>query len=113
MIFRELHQLGILGINNRIGRYILRHNKRKFYPLVDDKVKTAQRAAAWGIAMPENYLVINSYGDLKKLPELLGDMSSFVIKPANGSQGNGIIVISEVHKSAAGWVTFKRSRHSS
>jgi alpha-L-glutamate ligase-like protein len=96
MIFHELKKLGILGINNRVGRYILRHNKRKNYPLVDDKVLTAQRAAAWGISMPENYLVIENYGTLRNLQNKLQNFSSFVIKPARGSQGNGIIVIKEV-----------------
>ncbi len=96
MIFRELHEMGILGINNRVGRYILRHNQRKNYPLVDNKILTAQRAEAWGIAMPENYLVVENYGFLKKLQVKLDKYSSFVIKPASGSQGNGIIVIKEI-----------------
>jgi alpha-L-glutamate ligase-like protein len=98
MIFKELTKMGILGINNRVGRYILRHNKRKNYPLVDNKVLTARRAEAWGIAMPENYMVVENYGSLKNLHVKLQDYSSFVIKPANGSQGNGIIVIKEIIK---------------
>ncbi|MBA2403160.1 MAG: alpha-L-glutamate ligase-like protein [Bdellovibrionales bacterium] len=98
MIFRELERLGILGINNRVGRYILRHNKRANYPLVDDKVLTAQRAMAWGIAMPENYMIVENYGSLKNLHLKIQNYESFVIKPANGSQGNGIIVIKEIIK---------------
>lgn len=98
MIFRELKELGILGINNRVGRYILRHNKRENYPLVDNKVLTAQRAEAWGIAMPKNYLVVENYGSLKNLHLKLQHYDSFVIKPANGSQGNGIIVVKEIIK---------------
>lgn len=98
MIFRDLEKMGILGINNRVGRYILRHNKRANYPLVDDKVKTAQRAEAWGIAMPENYMVVENYGSLKNLHTKLMNYEHFVIKPANGSQGNGIIVIKEIIK---------------
>ncbi|MBY0515592.1 MAG: alpha-L-glutamate ligase-like protein [Bacteriovoracaceae bacterium] len=109
MIFSQLRELGILGINNRIGRYILRHNKRSSYPLVDDKVKTAARAEAWGVPMPENYFAISSFGDLKNFPHQISKLSSFVIKPANGSQGNGIVVISEVIKDESGWITFKRS----
>lgn len=88
--------MGILGINNRVGRYILRHNPRKNYPLVDNKVLTAQRAEAWGIATPENYLIVENYGSLKNLHHKLIQYESFVIKPANGSQGNGIIVIKEI-----------------
>ena len=98
MIFRDLEALGILGINNRVGRYILRHNKRSNYPLVDDKVLTAERALAWGISMPENYLVVENYGSLKNFQHKISQYDSFVIKPANGSQGNGIIVIKEVIK---------------
>jgi alpha-L-glutamate ligase-like protein len=98
MIFRDLKEMGILGINNRVGKYILRHNKRAHYPLVDDKVLTSVRAAAWGIAMPENYQVIENYGSVKNLHLKLKNYDSFVIKPANGSQGNGIIVIKEVLK---------------
>lgn len=96
MIFRDLKQMGILGINNRVGRYILRHNKRANYPLVDNKVLTARRAEAWGIATPENYLIVENYGSLKNLHLKLLNYESFVIKPANGSQGNGIIVIKEI-----------------
>lgn len=88
--------MGILGINNRVGRYILRHNARKNYPLVDNKVLTAQRAEAWGIATPENYLIVENYGSLKNLHHKLVQYESFVIKPANGSQGNGIVVIKEI-----------------
>lgn len=98
MIFKDLKELGILGINNRVGRYILRHNKRANYPLVDNKVLTAQRAEAWGIAMPENYMVVENYGSLKNLHLKLQNYQHFVIKPANGSQGNGIIVIKEIIK---------------
>ncbi len=90
--------MGILGINNRVGRYILRHNKRENYPLVDNKVLTAERAEAWGIATPENYLIVENYGSLKNLHLKLLNYESFVIKPAKGSQGNGIIVIKEIIK---------------
>jgi len=109
VIFGDLQRFGILGINNRIGRFILRHNHRSLYPLVDHKVKTAQRAQAWGVPMPENYLVIESVGDLKDLPRQLEGRSSFVVKPANGSQGNGIIVITEVLSDEAGKLVFRRS----
>ncbi len=98
MIFHDLKKMGILGINNRVGRYILRHNKRSNYPLVDNKILTAQRALAWGIPTPENYLIVENYGSLKNLHLKLMNYDSFVIKPAKGSQGNGIIVVKEVIK---------------
>ena len=105
MIFRDLEELGILGINNRVGRYILRHNKRSNYPLVDDKVLTAKRAETWGIAMPQNYMIIENYGSLKNFHLKIQNYESFVIKPANGSQGNGIIVIKEIIKEERNGIT--------
>lgn len=96
MIFSELYRLGILGINNRVGRYILRHNKRKLYPYVDNKVLTAQLAEEWGISTPKNHFVIKNYGSLKYFEQKIADLDSFVIKPAKGSQGNGIVVIKEI-----------------
>ena len=105
MIFRDLEELGILGINNRVGRYILRHNKRSNYPLVDDKVLTAQRAETWGIAMPQNYMIIENYGSLKNFHLKIQNYESFVIKPANGSQGNGILVIIEIIKEERNGIT--------
>jgi alpha-L-glutamate ligase-like protein len=109
MIFQEMRKLGILGINNRIGRYILPLNDRRNYPFVDDKVKTAHRSKAWGIPMPENYLIIDNNGDLNKLHKLVANLSSFVVKPANGSQGNGILVIIEVIRDEKNQLSFRRS----
>lgn len=109
MIFGEFKKLGILGINNRIGKYILRHNKRENYPLVDDKILTSRRALNWGIPMPQNYLEIKNYGDLRNLHQSLSKLDSFVIKPANGSQGNGIIVISKIIKDDPNKLRFIRS----
>lgn len=109
MIFNQLKTLGILGLNNRIGSYILKHNSRKLYPLVDNKVLTAKKASEWGIAMPKNYLLIENYGDLKSLSSLLDSLDSFVIKPASGSQGNGIIVIKEIIREQGKIIGYRRS----
>ena len=38
--YRELKENGVLGINARNYDYILKLNDRKYYPLVDDKLKT-------------------------------------------------------------------------
>jgi hypothetical protein len=109
MLFNQLKELGILGINKRIGEFIIPNNPRKYYPLVDDKVLTAKKCLEWNIPMPFNEIVIERHGDLTNLPQLLGDLNSFVIKPANGSQGNGIIVISKIEKNTDGKLIFTRS----
>jgi alpha-L-glutamate ligase-like protein len=89
----ELHKRGVLGINARNGDYVLRLNPRCFYPRVDDKLQTKIIAHARGIPVPETYAVIERCGDVRRFLELLGDRSDFVIKPASGSEGRGIIVI--------------------
>ncbi len=95
-MFNYLKKYGILGNNARISDFILPHNKRSAYPLVDNKIKTHSLALKNGISSPELYFTINSYGELKKLHELFKTFKSAVIKPARGSQGNGILVINSI-----------------
>lgn len=88
-----LRKLGILGMNERNGNYISIYNQRRYYPLVDDKLKTKQLALEAGIATPELYGVIETDHQVRDLDKILGDHQDFVIKPAEGSGGNGIMVI--------------------
>ncbi len=88
-----LKKLGILGMNERNGEYISIYNKREFYPLVDDKLKTKQLALEAGIATPELYGVIEIEHQVRDLDNILGDRQDFVIKPAQGSGGSGIMVV--------------------
>ena len=90
---RALKRAGVLGLNERNANYIMELNQRRFYPRVDDKVLTKALAIEAGMAVPECYTVATSQADVRRLPETLKDRESFVIKPANGSGGDGIIVI--------------------
>ncbi|MGD8514251.1 MAG: alpha-L-glutamate ligase-like protein [Granulosicoccaceae bacterium] len=90
---RRLREKGVLGINQRNAEYTLKHNPRHLYPLVDDKLRTKRLAEASGIAVPELYGVVEIERQIAALPELLHDHRDFVIKPARGSGGNGIVVI--------------------
>ncbi len=92
-IVKKFRELGVLGMNARIGKYMLRYNDRANYPKVDDKALTAALAAEHHIPMPANYAVFESYGSLRNLEDTLAPFGAFVIKPACGSKGNGIIVI--------------------
>lgn len=95
MIFpwRRLRQRGVLGMNQRNADYILPFNPRRYYPLVDDKRRTKQLALAAGIAVPELYGAVEMVHQIKRLDKLLGFHEDFVIKPAHGSGGEGILVI--------------------
>ncbi len=89
-----LNRMGLLNMNARNGDYIMRYNQRKFYPLVDDKLQTKRLAIDAGIAVPELYGVIEIEYQVRDLEKIIGDHKDFVIKPAQGSGGNGIMVIS-------------------
>ncbi len=84
----------MLGLNRRNADYTLRYNPRHLYPLVDDKLATKRLAEKAGIAVPKLYGVIEIERQIRNLPQWLQPYQDFVIKPAQGSGGDGIIVIS-------------------
>ena len=94
MIYRELRERGVLSMNARNADLIERWNPRRLFPLVDDKLRTKQLAEQAGIAVPPLYGVVRAYHEVHDLYALLADHQDFVVKPAHGSGGNGILVIS-------------------
>lgn len=90
---RELRALGVVGINMRNARFLLPNNPRRLYRLVDDKLQTKALAVREGLAVPETYAVVRSPHDASRLEQTLADRESFVIKPARGSGGKGVLVI--------------------
>ena len=89
----ELNRLGVVGINARNGRYLLPNNSRKYYRTVDDKVMTKKLAVEMEIPVPELYGTIETPKGLKRIGEMVKGMDTFVIKPARGSGGKGVLVI--------------------
>jgi alpha-L-glutamate ligase-like protein len=90
---RRLRELGILGMNHRNAACILDHNPRAKYPIVDDKLRMHDLCRSIGVPTPKVFLDIGSYALLRRLPELLGSLDDFVIKPNRGSAGRGVLVI--------------------
>lgn len=89
----ELREAGILGMNSRNFKFIAKQNKRRLYPLVDDKVQTKALALQYGINTPRLIGTIDYQHEVDRLPLLVKDWPSFVIKPAHGSGGKGVLVI--------------------
>lgn len=89
----ELHARGLLGLNARNADFISPRNPRAHYPRVDDKCLTKRICEQRGIPVPQTYAVIECQGDIRRFPEMIRDRRDFVIKPASGSEGRGIIVI--------------------
>lgn len=86
----------MVGINKRNADCIMRYNERRLYPLVDNKVLTKTLALEAGMAVPELYAVIETQHDVSLLPEIFNKYQQFVMKPAHGSGGDGIVVIGKV-----------------
>lgn len=90
---RRLREIGLIGIGERNANYVLRHNDRKFYPRVDDKLLTKQLAMEAGLPVPELFAVVRAEHEIARLHEVLSERDQFVVKPAHGSGGDGILVI--------------------
>jgi alpha-L-glutamate ligase-like protein len=86
---------GVLGINCRNGEYILKLNDRRYFPLVDNKVLCKERLQERNLAVPELIAVARYMQQASHLGKLLGNHNEFVIKPAHGSGGDGILVIKD------------------
>jgi alpha-L-glutamate ligase-like protein len=80
-------------MNRRNAEFILPHNPRRLYPLVDDKLKTKRLAEAAGLAVPELYGVIERAVDVRNFRDMVSAHEEFVVKPAQGSGGDGIVVV--------------------
>lgn len=94
-IYHRLRKSGVLSINQRNSDFVLRYNQRKLFPLVDDKLKTKRLALQAGIAVPPLFTLIETEHQIKKIDQLLESYTDFVIKPARGAGGDGIIVITD------------------
>ena len=90
---RKLAAAGVLGLNERNAGLIMQLNPRHLYPRVDDKALTKKLALEAGMAVPDLYGVIGNQGEVREFSTIVDGHESFVIKPANGSGGDGIMVI--------------------
>jgi alpha-L-glutamate ligase-like protein len=80
-------------MNRRNAACIAPWNRRANYPRVDDKELTKELCKSRGIPVPETFAVIRRHGDVRRFLEVTDAHREFVIKPAGGAEGRGIIVI--------------------
>lgn len=91
----ELRAAGVMSMNYRNYQIIGHNNKRSLYPLVDDKAKTKLLARRFGINTPQLIGVIETQHDVKNFLDKVRSHTGFVVKPAQGSGGKGVLVIQE------------------
>jgi alpha-L-glutamate ligase-like protein len=90
---RRLRECGILGMNRRNAECILDRNPARAIAMVDDKLRIHELCSAVGVPTPELYAVFERIADVRRFSERLAKHDDFVIKPARGSGGRGVLVI--------------------
>ncbi|MEL0628694.1 alpha-L-glutamate ligase-like protein [Psychromonas aquatilis] len=92
----KLKKKGIMGMNQRNSGYVGRYNPRSLYPLVDNKLKTKIIARDANVTTPALLGVISMQAEVDNVEQFIKGTNGFVIKPAKGSGGKGILVVTKV-----------------
>jgi alpha-L-glutamate ligase-like protein len=113
---KRLREKGLMGIGQRNADFVLLYNQRKFYPRVDDKLITKELALGAGLPVPELYAVVREEHEIAELHEKIAQREQFVVKPAHGSGGDGILVITgrrgdKYRRSNGGFLTREEFEH--
>ncbi len=94
--YEKLSSRGVMGMNRRNVSYIGQYNPRSLFPIVDDKLKTKRLAIEHDVTVPSLIGVVGSQHEVRNIEKMVEGHRSFCIKPAKGSGGKGILVISRV-----------------
>ena len=93
----------VVGINRRNVELVYRYNRRRDYPFVDDKILCKQQMEAVGVPVAPTVAICERLSEVSALVTDLQTRGQFVVKPAGGSGGDGILVIGD--RTAQGWKT--------
>lgn len=93
--FSKLREKNVLGMNARSLDFILPLNPRSKFAVVDDKILTKEFMQKHNIPSPTTYGIITGQNEISKFLESVESKKSFVIKPASGSAGKGITIITD------------------
>ncbi|MFN8543423.1 MAG: alpha-L-glutamate ligase-like protein [Candidatus Binatia bacterium] len=86
-------QREFLGLNRRNHGYLFRYNPRDGHRVVDDKHATKTVLARHGVDAPALLDVRTAVWQVAGLRARLDRLEGFVLKPARGSGGGGILVV--------------------
>lgn len=93
----------VYGINRRNLALVYPNNDRRHYPLADDKLLAKERFRAAGVPAPETLAVCEGLFAVPGVVEALRGRSQFVVKPACGAGGGGILVVGAWDAGAGHW----------
>jgi alpha-L-glutamate ligase-like protein len=85
----------VVGINRRNLTLVYPNNPRHRYPYADDKLLAKRCFEAAGVPSPETLAVCDGLFAVPGVVEQLQGRGQFVVKPANGSGGAGILVVGD------------------
>lgn len=94
-LWRRLRRIRseVLGINRRNGEFLLPLNAPQWVALVDNKIRTKAVLAENGIPVPATFAVYTAVRELGGLLVEAARRQEFVVKPARGAGGEGIVVV--------------------
>lgn len=98
----------LFGINRRNVELVYEHNPRAHYPIADDKALCKERLTAHDVPVPATIALCRGLFEVDMAMETIAKRGHFVVKPASGSGGDGILVAGELH--ADGWATPRGGR---
>lgn len=85
----------LIGINRRNVTLVYRHNPRKDYPEADDKLLCKELMEKQGVPLARTLAICEGLFQIPTTLEALRGQEQFVVKPANSSGGEGILVVGE------------------
>ncbi|MDH5784073.1 MAG: alpha-L-glutamate ligase-like protein [Chromatiales bacterium] len=100
----------VLSMNRRNLGYVYPHNARCDFPVANDKLLCKEILQPLGVPLAKTHYSYRYFYELRTLAEDLKGLDEFVIKPASGSAGNGIIVI--VGREGDEWLGISGKRYS-
>jgi alpha-L-glutamate ligase-like protein len=95
----------VFGMNRRNVELVYAHNERRHYPLADDKILCKELLQAIGVPVAPTIAIGRGLFEVDALLEQLRERENFVVKPASGSGGDGIIVVGK--RTDTGWLSVK------
>lgn len=83
----------VLGMNRRNLELVYPLNPRWAFKIADDKLLAKRTLTEAGVTVSPTLLVVRTFSEVRELAPRLRELDEFVIKPAHGRAGRGILVI--------------------
>jgi len=83
----------VLGINRRNVDFVYELNRRRDFPLADDKLQTKALLSAAGIPVPRTLRVVRGFFEIPAAARWLAEHPDAVVKPSQGKAGGGVLVL--------------------